>query len=93
MLDRPKMYAASPEALESILVLLDEILRRHGTPCSTTREYHRYDDYLLDHGFGSASFCGRMRIDNPDVSDDEIWEGLTAVWKEYVEISHFREDA
>lgn len=93
MLDRPKMYAASPEALESMLSLLDEILCRYGAPCSTTREYNQYTDYLVDHGFAAASCCGRMRIDNPDVSDDEIWEGLTAVWKEYIEISHFCEDA
>lgn len=93
MLDRPKMYAASPEALESMLSLLDEILCRFGAPCSTTREYHRYDDYLVNHGFGSASYCNRLRIDNPEVSDDAIWEGLTAVWKAYIEISHFREDA
>ena len=92
MLDRPKMYADSPETLESILCLLDEILGCHGTACSPHREFHSYTDYLVDRGFGSASYCSRMRLDTPHICDDEIWEGLIAAWREYLDISHFRED-
>ena len=93
MLDRPKMYADSPETMESMLCLLDEILGCHGTTCSTTGELRSFTDYSVDRGFGSASYCGRMRLDNSHSCDDEIWEGLIAAWKEYLDISHFREDA
>lgn len=93
MLDRPKMYADSPETLEAMLDLLDEILGRHGTACSPPRAFHSYTDYLVDRGFGSASYCSRMRLDNSHICDDEIWEGLVAAWREYLDISHFREDA
>ncbi len=89
MLDRPKMYAGSPYELESLLWLLDEILSRYGTRNSTATKYPRYVDYLRAHDCGSATYCWRQRLDNPNVSEDELWDGLVAAWKEYFENSHF----
>ena len=91
ILDRPRMYAPSPDAMEAMLGLLDEILIRFGAHSSNVKKYQRFGEYLISHGSGSASYCQRQRLDNPDVPDDDIWEGLTSVWNQYFENSHFTE--
>ncbi len=83
MLDRPKMFAPSPDALESMLQILEEILLHFGDIEPSPQRGDRFEDYLIDHNFGSASYCSRRRLDNPGVTDEELWQDLTSAWKDF----------
>lgn len=84
MLDRPQMYAPSPDGLESMLLLLEEIQLKFGSGSLTTRPGRRFNDYLQERNYGSACYCDRHRIDNPGISDDALWTGLVAAWEEFL---------
>ncbi len=73
MLDRPNMYASSPEALEDLLIFIDELLYENA-----------HSDYYDSHDFGSASYCSRMRMNNPLTTRDELWTGLVETWRDYL---------
>jgi len=83
MFDRPQMYASSPDALEDMLTLMSELLLRFGH-LNEAKPRPEYRDFLAERKFGSANYCGRMRYDHPGVSDQELWSGLVATWKEYL---------
>jgi hypothetical protein len=83
MLDRPQMYASSPDALEDMLALLSELLLRFSCQ-DVAKPKPEYRDILMARNFGSANYCGRMRYDCPGVSDEELWSGLVATWKAYL---------
>ena len=59
-LERPHMYASSPEALEDVLCALDEILRR----IAGDDDPAHYGQYLASCGYGAATFCERERLDS-----------------------------
>jgi hypothetical protein len=80
-LDRPHMYASSPQALEEKLALLDmvrsfilEIPPRQGYPA-----------YLRSKGYGVGQFLSRF-IPNSGLSDKdkELFQALGSFWRQYL---------
>lgn len=93
LLDRPHMYASSPEALEEVLYHLDEVRR---CACSAKWEFgistqEGYVAFTQSAGCGSASFIGRHRLDRgPDLDDRELFTRLVEFWKEYLRSDYSR---
>ena len=86
MLDRPLMYASSPEALAEVLRALDEVRRFvHGIQSETDRASRGYGPFLMSKGYGAASFTTRERPLSKDPTDDrELFSRLVAFWREYL---------
>ena len=84
-LERPSMYAATPEALEEVLRLLDalrEFIVRDDTAFSWDSPYHRF---LQEQGYGPSTFTGRRRLPRPNPEQEpEAFRRLADFWKEYV---------
>lgn len=64
MLDRPHMYAGTPESLEEILSALDD-LRTYAVSAKADPSHGSslYTDYLVELGYGSMNYCARRRLD------------------------------
>lgn len=84
MLDRPRMYAPSPEAFESVLDILDEIYSMFGKPKPAGARYENSVDYFSKHGYNAHTYCSFHELKNPEITRDELWSGLTNAWKDYL---------
>lgn len=64
MLDRPHMYAGTPESLEEILSTLD-VLRTYAVSAEAQpiRGRSLYGDYCAELDYGAMDYCGRRRLD------------------------------
>ena len=78
---RPDMYAASPEALEDVLSLIDRLLQFIDPAVVAGRGY---SEFLQARGFGSANFCSRRRPHNLTPDDRELFRELAEFWQEYL---------
>ncbi len=58
MAERPQMFAATPQTLESIVWIL-EAMRHELLAVAPASSEHPYQAFLSDKGFGSASFTSR----------------------------------
>jgi hypothetical protein len=59
VLEHPEMYASSPMGLEDVINAI-ESMRHSILSSNTTRTLNPYQEFLLEKGFGSASFTYRM---------------------------------
>ena len=59
VLEHPEMYASSPSGLEDVVSALESI-RHKVLSTNETHTLNRYRNFLLQKGFGSASFTYRM---------------------------------
>jgi hypothetical protein len=76
-LDRPQMYAASPEALEGTVFVLEE-LRSFVVEQESSGPFRLfpYPAYLEAHGFGCSTFTG--------ASGNNTFEALVAFLRQYL---------
>ncbi len=77
-LERPSMYASSPEALEDVLWVLDRV--RLYIANGPERSESQYQAYLGQNGFGARSFTGRYR----KLPIDKRFESLIKFWRQYL---------
>ena len=84
MLLRPRMYAESPDAFDAILFVLDEIYAKYGNPKPAQAKYESIVDYIREQGCGSDTYCSYQRRINSDITNDELWSGITNAWREYL---------
>jgi len=84
MILRPRMYAGSPEEFDAVLSILDEIYAAYGKPKPAHAKYKTFVDFLREHGHNSNTFCSLQRRNNPDITNDELWLGITNAWKDYL---------
>lgn len=64
MLDRPHMYAGTPESLEEILSILDD-LRTYAVSAEAQpiRGRSLYGDYNSELGYGALGYFGRRKLE------------------------------
>jgi hypothetical protein len=90
-LESPRSYALNEQELESYFFHLDD-LREYALSDGEDNDCmrSRYSDYLIEHGFQSATFMTRKIIDNPfrlrdDAKDFQeftnFWQGFLA-WRD-----------
>ncbi len=85
MLDRPRMYATTPEALETRLDALNmvrEFITHSMSPKSKTRS--EYTDYLVERGYGSATIVERHRIDGRNTTENDLLREIVEVWRGFL---------
>ncbi|GEM_PF-2900585 len=84
ILERPHMYASSPQALEDVLTWLDhlrEFIVVGGTPSAPSA----YSKYLLSRGFGSGNFTSRKYPPRSlNDNDRKIFKELCDFWRDYL---------
>jgi hypothetical protein len=88
-LERPAMYASSPEALEEALRVL-EGLRNYivvdsRRPDPSANPYH---DFLKSRRFGVALFCSRQRQIDPSLTDAKLFAALVEFWRDYLSVQN-----
>lgn len=90
MLERPHMYASTPEALEVRLVTLEGI-REHflAGRLNSPQQQGGYDAYWEEHEFGACGFVARHRKPTKLTSEDlELFHKLRDYWKLFLESPH-----
>ena len=85
-LQRPRMHAICPDALELVLSVMDDIRMVALTGSSECElGITWYAAFMAERGFGTASFVTRRKFDSPTpVGDDELFRDLCELWKEYI---------
>ena len=85
VLEHPEMYASSPSALEDVVDALESI-RHKILPNNTTRTLNPYQEFLLEKGFGSASFTYRMinEFNNGNLSESRLFTKYATFLHDYL---------
>jgi hypothetical protein len=84
--ERPAMYAPSPEALENLLGCLDD-LRCFIHEKAYKSESCGYCGFLISRGFGSSTFTSRNFPPAPRRTEDfELFAGF---WKQYLASDYY----
>lgn len=86
-LQRPKMYAPNPDALEVLLVFTDDLRISLVTGQGNSLHFDRgYWNYCRVRGWvcGARNFCSATRADRPGITDDELWTVIADSWKQYL---------
>jgi hypothetical protein len=85
MLERPRMYALTPEAFENrldALNLVREFITRSMLP--NTKPGSEIADFLIERGYGSASIVERNRIDGRNTAENDLFGEVVEVWREFL---------
>lgn len=86
MVERPQMFASSPEAIEDILLLLDRIrFLIAGVEAGTPPYASGYSAFLQSKGFEAATFCARRRTRPLTDEDQALFSELRVFVKEYLQ--------
>ncbi len=81
-LDRPDMYASSPECLEQLLSLQDR-MRLEIIGLDRYQHEFGYTAYLMSQGYGAANFCYRQCESGESITKAELFARLVQFWREY----------
>ena len=93
MVERPQMYASSPEAIEDMLLLLDRIkFLIAGVEAGTPPYASGYSAFLQSKGFEAATFCARRRSRSLTDEDLTLFAELSRFVKEFLKSSMSRID-
>ncbi|QDT37360.1 hypothetical protein [Stratiformator vulcanicus] len=86
-LERPRMYASSPNALDEKLLLIDMLEDRcaQAFPNSSPARRSRYSTYAGMIGSDADSFTSFIHKKNGDITLDELWDETVLLWKKYLE--------
>jgi hypothetical protein len=85
VLEHPEMYASSPSGLEDVINALESI-RHKILSTDTTRTLNPYQEFLLEKGFGSASFTYRMinEFNNGNLSELTLFTKYATFLHDYL---------
>lgn len=85
-LQRPRMHAPTPEALELALWVMDDIRTVALTGSSQSAlGISWYAAFMEERGFGAHNFVSCRKLDSPTpIDDDELFRDLSELWREYI---------
>jgi hypothetical protein len=85
-LQRPHMYASTPDALEQVLEMMEFLRHFILTPDPDPHiADHPYFLFSRHHGLGTASFAARQ---DPAEPDEKRFADLAAFWRQYLAASY-----
>lgn len=86
ILDRPQMYAPSPESLETLLMELEDLREFILTGLNySERPLSKYNEYLRQRGFESRTFTSNSSSMPPDEDERFRFREFCSFWQEYLD--------
>jgi hypothetical protein len=90
ILDRPGMYASSPESLEESLLILEGLRDRISMHCFKEERMPTLMNYLVDRGFGAMNLCQVFDKDESLAVNgiDGKYKFIITIWRDYLRSIH-----